>query len=100
MYTYTHLDKVPDDNRERQFIYHKLLPLSSKWMIIGGLLGMDIDDLDSIQSDNQGVDDRDYLYAMISMWLKQVKPPPTWKNAIKTIDQQIAKTLMQCMKSQ
>ena len=64
---------------------------------------MDIDDLDSIQSDNQGVDDRDCLYAMISMWLKQVKPPPTLKNlidAVKTIDQQIAKTLMQCMNSQ
>ena len=77
-------EKIQDSNEERRFIYRELLPLASYWFNIGGLLGIDINDLKTIQSNEAKV--QDCLYAMISWWLKQVKPPPTWKDLSEAVD--------------
>ena len=73
-----------------------MLSLSSQWKTIGGLLGIPKHVLDKIQSDEEGVEDR--LHEMLSQWLKQVDPPPTWKDladAVNRVDQQKAKEIRQ-----
>lgn len=66
----------------------ELLPLASKWKIIGTLLGIQNHVLARIKADEDGVCDR--LQEMISIWLKQVKPPPTWASladAVEAVDE-------------
>ena len=63
------------------------------------LLGIPKHVLDKIQSDEEGVEDR--LQEMLSEWLKQVDPAPTWKDladAVDVVDQQKAKEIReQCV---
>ena len=40
--------------------------------------------LDKIQSDEEGVED--CLREMLSQWLNQVDPPPTWKDLADAVD--------------
>ena len=46
------------------------------WKTIGTLLGVSKPVLDKIRSDEEGANDR--LHEMLSEWLKQTDPPPTW----------------------
>ena len=66
----------------------ELLPLASKWKIIGTLLGIENHVLSRIRADEDGVCDR--LQEMLSEWLKQIDPPPTWAalaDAVETVDE-------------
>ena len=80
-------------------VFRKLLPLASQWKTIGVLLDIPKHVLSKIQSDEEGVNDR--LHEMLSEWLKQVDPPPTWKDladAVDVVDQQKAKEIReQCV---
>ena len=55
--------------------------------------------LDKIKNDEEGVDDR--LREMLFEWLKQVDPPPSWKDladAVDNVDKQKAKEIRdQCV---
>jgi hypothetical protein len=57
-------------------VFEKLLPLATHWKTIGTLLGVAKPVLDKIKSDEEGANDR--LQEMLSEWLKQIDPPPTW----------------------
>ena len=65
-----------------------LRPLATQWKTIGIFLGLQQHVLERIRCDEIGINDR--LHEMLSEWLKQVNPPPTWEdlaNAIEDIDQ-------------
>ena len=49
----------------------------TKWMDIGLELDIIQPDLDEINSDNRG-DTKKCFMEMLTRWLKQVDPPPTW----------------------
>ena len=61
-----------------------LFPLARDWKTIGALLGVEKHVLDNIKRDEESV--RDCLHAMLSEWLKQVDPPPTWKDLVNAIE--------------
>ena len=76
-------------------IFEELKPLASNWKTIGVFLDVDIDDLDRIECEWNGVV-IDCLREMLSWWLKQVTPPPTWADlidAVEQIDEEKAKEL-------
>ena len=54
----------------------KLLPLATHWNTIGTLLGVSKPTLDKIMSDKKCAND--CLQEMLSEWLKQIDPPPSW----------------------
>ena len=75
------------DTPKLKDVLKELLSLASHWKIIGGLLGLESHLLDKIKSDEEDAHDR--LQKMLSEWLKQVDPPPTWKDitdAVETIN--------------
>ena len=85
-----------DDKPKLKVVFKKLLPLAKDWMTIGGLLGVERYILSNIKTDEEGV--QDCLHAMLSEWLKQVDPPPTWKelvDAVEVVDLSKAKELRQ-----
>ena len=66
-------------------MFKKLFPLAKDWKTIGCLLGVERHVLDSIKRDEEGV--RDCLNAMLSEWLKQVDPPPTWTDIVDAVEE-------------
>lgn len=68
--------------------FKELFPLATDWKIIGGLLGLEKHVLNKIKAEEEGV--RNCLYEMLSEWLKQVHPPPTWAalaDAVEIVDE-------------
>ena len=80
-------------------MFRKLLPLAFHWKTIGTLLDIPQHVLNRIQRDESGVND--CLRVMLSEWLKQVDPPPRWKDladAVDDVDKQKAKEIRdQCV---
>ena len=71
-----------------------LLPLAFQWKTIGIILRIPKHVLDKVQSDEEGINN--CLQEMLSQWLKQVDPAPTWKdlaNAVDVVDQKKAKEI-------
>ena len=71
-----------------------LFPHASHWKNIGVFLEMDTNELDKIENDEKGVEN--CLRVMLSKWLKQVDPVPTWKGlaeAVEVIDQTLAEKI-------
>ncbi len=71
-----------------------LRPLRAKWMTIGVYLEIDTGTLKAIKADNDNVEDR--LTEMITIWLDQVSPPPTWSAlsaAIEEVDPKVAQQM-------
>ena len=54
----------------------ELLPLAAEWRTIGALLGLQPHTLARVRADEDGV--RNRLQEMLSEWLKQIDPAPTW----------------------
>ena len=52
--------------------------------MIGALLGLESGVLDTIKHDEQEANN--CLQMMVSTWLKQVSPIPTWKNLADTVE--------------
>ena len=59
--------------------------MASKWEDIG--IQLDIDDgrLSSIKADNNG-DSTSCLREMLRIWLKRVKPKPSWEEMIEALE--------------
>ena len=76
-----------------------LLPLASDWKTVGVLLKAQECDLAAIEHNEKKAND--CLRTLISWWLKQVDPSPTWKalaDALEILDTQIAlKIRQQCI---
>ena len=54
----------------------ELVPLATHWKNIGVLLGVEKATLDKIKKDEG--ETLDCLREMLSMWVKQISPTPTW----------------------
>ena len=75
-------------------MFKRLLPLAAHWRTIGTLLGVSKDVQKRIRSDEEGVND--YLQEMLSEWLKQIDPLPTWSalaEAVEMVDSSKAKEI-------
>ena len=66
---------LSDDQPKLKDAFGKLLPLATHWRNIGVLLGIKNDDLHAI---NLNVKEDDCLREMLSLWLKNKNPLPTW----------------------
>jgi hypothetical protein len=69
-------------------VFKELLPLSADWTTIGTLLDLPQGLLQKIETNKGRADDR--LREMLSEWLKQVDPRPTWASlteAVEPVDQ-------------
>ena len=73
-------DCVLDDQPKLRDVFKRLLPLAEKWKTIGTLLGVENHILKNIKRDEEGVED--CLQAMLSEWLKQIDPQPTWMGVV------------------
>ena len=74
----------------------KLLPLANDWKTIGCLLGVTRTVIERIKLEEVGI--RDCLQGVLAEWLKQVNPPPTWKqlvDAVEGVDQSKAEEIKQ-----
>ena len=83
MFAFTNAGDTP----KLQDVFKEIFGLASHWKSIGTLLGLKSHLLDNIKSEEEGAHDR--LQKMLSEWLKQVDPPPTWKDigdAVETVD--------------
>ena len=79
--------------------FRQLLPISKEWKNIGALLTFSSDDLGRLEHDEP--DTNSCLRAMLSEWLKQVNPSPTWTqlvHAVEPLDPSKAKELQNCFK--
>ena len=75
-------------------VFKDILPLAHDWKNIGVLLGIKEHILTNIKEDEASV--RDRLRVMISEWLKQVDPPPTWAalaDAVELLDESKAQEI-------
>ena len=61
-----------------------LYPLATKWTDIGTLLGVSEPILDRINRERERI--HDCLREMLSEWLKQIDPVPTWKELIDAVE--------------
>lgn len=74
--------------------FRDLLPLAHEWSTIGILLGVPKHILERIKVDESGA--RNRLQEMLSEWLKQVDPEPTWASlveAVENVDQRKAREM-------
>ena len=79
---------------ELKDIFKELYPLATCWKTIGTLLGVPTHILDKTKSEGGRVDD--HLREMLSEWLRQIDPPPTWTalaEAVEVIDKSKAQKL-------
>ena len=58
-------------------LFKKLFKVADKWENIGILLGIDSDKLNAVRK-VENSSSQDCLREMLKLYLKQVKPPPTW----------------------
>ena len=75
-----------------------LLPEARKWHNIGIMLDVPETTLEQIEADYPG-DCQQCVREMIKSWLKQVNPPPTWKDlvdAVQIINPSLATKIMNC----
>jgi hypothetical protein len=79
---------IVQERPKLQDVFKELLPLSADWKTIGTLLGLPEDLLKRIKADEDRAGDR--LQEVLSEWLKQVDPRPTWASlteAVEPVDQ-------------
>ena len=60
----------------------------TKWLDIGLELDLNITDLDAIDAEHHG-DIGSCFMKMLTLWLKQVDPPPTWSAMIDALKEPI-----------
>ena len=65
-----------DQKPQLKDAFRELLSLAADWKTIGVLLGLQRHTLARVRADEDGV--RNCLQEMLSEWLKQIDPPPTW----------------------
>ena len=67
---------IVQERPELKDAFRELLPFSADWKTIGTLLGLPEGLIKRIAKDEGGA--RDQLREMLSEWLNQVDPRPTW----------------------
>lgn len=75
-------------------MFKETITLATHWKTIGTLLCVPKHVLDRIKNDEDGVNDR--LQEMLSEWLKQTNPAPTWAtlaDAVEMVNSSKAKKL-------
>ena len=75
-----------------------LLPEAKHWHNIGSLLEVSETTLEQIEADYPG-DCQQCVREMIKSWLKQVDPPPSWRDlteAVQIINPCLAKKILNC----
>ena len=65
-------------------LHSELHPVSDKWFSLGVQLHVPIGTLRCIRNDIRTV--AECLLEMLTVWLKQINPPPTWNNLIKALE--------------
>jgi hypothetical protein len=83
-----------DEKPKLKDAFRELLALAAEWKTIGTLLGLQPHTLARVKADEDGV--RNCLQEMLSEWLKQVDPPPTWAalvEAVEAVNQQKAQEI-------
>ena len=86
--------QISDGKPELADVYSQLFPLSEEWKNIGCLLKVPMGILNQIEADWHNV--RSCLREMLTGWLKQVNPSPTWAqliDAVKHFDKSKAEEL-------
>ena len=86
-------------NPELCHAFQQLLSISHEWKNVGALLDISSGTLERLERDEPNVNSR--LRAMLTEWLKQVNPPPTWTqlvNAVKPLNPSKAEELRSCSK--
>ena len=68
---------------ELKTCFKLLLEIASEWQNVGVLLGVEYPQLAQIKSDNST--STDCLREMLSVWLNQVDPSPTWKTLVDAV---------------
>ena len=69
--------------------------MAAYWKIIGACLGMESHVLDEISVDEK--DSKNQLRAMVSRWLNQCQPSPTWRalaDSVANVNRAKAKSIM------
>ena len=64
--------------------FRKLLSISKDWKNLGALLDIPSGTLDNIERDEADTNSR--LRAMLTVWLKQINPTPTWTQLIDAVE--------------
>ena len=72
--------QAPDLKELMTVLYRKV---ASKWKVIA--VQLNISDLDSIETKHSG-DPHLCLVEMLDVWLKRVKPPPTWAAIVEAVE--------------
>ena len=76
-----------------------LLPEANNWQVIGTLLGIPEEVLDRIEADHPS-NCQLCIRKVIKAWLKQVDPPPSWKNLAEAVSElnnpSLAKKIIDC----
>lgn len=79
--------------------FKQLLSISEEWKNIGILLDIPIWILNKLESDQSNTHSR--LSAMLTEWLKQVNPTPTWTqlvNAVEPFNEAHAEQIKSCLR--
>lgn len=85
---------LADEKPQLKDAFRELLTLAAEWKTIGTLLGLQPHTLARVKADEDGV--RNCLQGMLSEWLKQINPPPTWAalvEAVEAVSQQKAQEI-------
>ena len=92
---------IIDDKPKLKDVFRLLYSHAGHWKAIATLLGINEHVLESIDKEEKGI--HDCLRRMLSAWLKELSPPPMWKDLIdatETIDivkaQELKKYIMSC----
>ena len=76
------------NTKDLQTVFRELYDARTKWNSIGLELGMSYSDLQAIKQRNR--DDPDECFKdLLSRWLNQVNPKPTWEALVGTLESQV-----------
>ena len=83
---YIHVENciLADEKPKLRDAFRELLTLAAEWKTIGTLLGLQPHTLARVKADEDGV--RNCLQEMLSEWLKQIDPVPTWAVLIEAVE--------------
>ena len=70
--------------KDLKCLYNELYPVSHKWFSLGVQLDVPMETLQHIEMEHKKVDR--FLLEMLTVWLKQTNPPPTWNILIETLE--------------
>ena len=76
VYICLHTPTHPIGQEDLKSLQNELHPVSDKWLSLGVQLAIPIETLKRIEMEHKQVNR--FLLEMLTVWLKQTNPPPTW----------------------